>query len=153
MPCTIVVALDGSEGADRALPIAAEEARRHGAKLIVAHAETHAREVELLAGIRRQVDELVRAGLDAELAVEPSMVGDEGQTIVEIARAHDADLIAIATRGRGPFVDLVLGSVTRAVVQRASCPVLVIPPVRTVAADAHTTVDVETAAREPIAPV
>ena len=36
---TIVVGLDGSEGAERALPFAVELARRDNAKIVIAHIE------------------------------------------------------------------------------------------------------------------
>jgi nucleotide-binding universal stress UspA family protein len=41
---TIVLALDGSEGSSRAIPVAEEYARREGARIVVAHARTHALE-------------------------------------------------------------------------------------------------------------
>ena len=52
---------------------------------------------------------------------------DVAQTIVDYAREHGADLIAIATHGHTGFRHLVLGSVAEGVVRRSHVPVLVLP--------------------------
>lgn len=124
---TIVLALDGSEGADRALPIAGEYARRDGARIIVAHARTHAIEPAIEAKLHAQVDELRRAGTETSLIIEDSLMGREADVIADSARAHAGDVIVIASRGRGPWKGAVLGSVTLRLLSLAPCPVLVVP--------------------------
>jgi nucleotide-binding universal stress UspA family protein len=52
---------------------------------------------------------------------------DPGRSIVELARAHHADLILMPTYGGAPFRKLILGSVTEKVLQRAHCPVWTSP--------------------------
>lgn len=49
------------------------------------------------------------------------------RAIVEIAAEANADLIAIATHGRGPVMRALIGSVTDRVIRTATVPVLVVP--------------------------
>jgi nucleotide-binding universal stress UspA family protein len=126
---TIVLALDGSEGADRAIPVAADLARRDGARVVIAHAQTRALETAIHAGLERQVDDLRASGVHADVALAPATIeGREADAIAQIAHDHDADLVVIAGRGRSPFVGAVLGSVTQRLLHVSDVPVLVIPP-------------------------
>jgi nucleotide-binding universal stress UspA family protein len=53
-------------------------------------------------------------------------VGKPAQEIVATAGELKADLIVIATHGRGGFKHLMLGSTTEKVIRQATCPVLVV---------------------------
>jgi nucleotide-binding universal stress UspA family protein len=53
--------------------------------------------------------------------------GDVVDTIVEMAEAHDVDLIVMATAGPKGILDSLRGSVTERVVRRAPFPVLAVP--------------------------
>lgn len=64
-------------------------------------------------------------GVTVDLHVED---GDAGPTILDRALALKADLVVMGTHGRRGFDRLLHGSVTNRVLQRASCPVLTIPP-------------------------
>jgi nucleotide-binding universal stress UspA family protein len=58
------------------------------------------------------------------------VLGIEGvleDAIAEVARARDAGLIAMATRGHDGVVDVLRGSHTERVIREASCPVLSVP--------------------------
>jgi nucleotide-binding universal stress UspA family protein len=53
--------------------------------------------------------------------------GSAASMIIEQALRLPADYIVIGSHGHTVFRDLALGSTTRAVVKRATCPVIVIP--------------------------
>ncbi len=126
---TIVLALDGSDGADRAIPTASALAARDGARVIVAHAQTRALETDINARLAEQIDVLRNAGIDAEVITANSVIdGREADAIAQIAHECAADVIVIAGRGRSPFVGAVLGSVTQRLLHVADRPVLVVPP-------------------------
>jgi len=59
-------------------------------------------------------------------ALELLETGKPATRIVEGARRWPADLIVIASHGRGGIHRLLLGSVADAVIRHASCPVLVV---------------------------
>ncbi|HET7379556.1 MAG TPA: universal stress protein [Gaiellales bacterium] len=135
----IVLAMDASEGAKRALPTAVEMARAERAELVIAHARTHAIEPDIEAELRRQVDELSATGLRVRLEIGDSMFGEEAAYIASVAEAQHADVIVIANRGRSRVAEAVMGSVTLRLLHLAKCAVLVVPahaPVPTQAAPA-----------------
>jgi nucleotide-binding universal stress UspA family protein len=135
---TVVLALDGSEGSKRTIPLAVELARRDNAKVVVAHVEeliagkgggpVHAGEEEFQAEIRKQAEELSAEGIDTEVRMTSVMVGGPAHAIERIAAEANADLIVVGTRGHSPVAGLLLGSVTQRLLHIADCPVLVIPP-------------------------
>jgi nucleotide-binding universal stress UspA family protein len=55
-------------------------------------------------------------------------IGQAKTVILEAAETWQADLLLMGTHGRSGFERVVLGSVTEAMVRRAPCNVLVIPP-------------------------
>lgn len=57
--------------------------------------------------------------------VEP---GSVVETILEVARERQIDLIVMATHGRTGITRAILGSVAADVLPKAPCPVLVVPP-------------------------
>ena len=137
---TIVWATDGSELADRALPYVTELARLHGSKIVAVHANEllHGRyggaplladEPDLREKIEHQVETLRTDGYAAELELATGS-GDVAGLIAKAARSVQADLIVVGTHGHGGFVAAVLGSVARALLHTAWCPVLAIPPAR-----------------------
>lgn len=136
----IVVGIDGSAGASRALEWAITEARLHGARLEVIHAWTFPYSsatpfgpVVIDSGTLEQVaqqelDEAL-AAVDASGLAAPidahTECGSAGAVLIE--RAKDADLVVVGTRGRGGFAGLLLGSVSQQVAQHAPCPVVIVP--------------------------
>jgi nucleotide-binding universal stress UspA family protein len=135
---TIVLALDGSDGSRRAIPLAVELAQRDHAKLVVAHVEEDilgkgggtivANEDEVQAEIRRQAEELSAQGIETTVEMRSVILGGPAHAIEEIAAAADADLIVAGTRGHSPVAGLLLGSVTQRLLHIARRPVLAVPP-------------------------
>jgi nucleotide-binding universal stress UspA family protein len=79
--------------------------------------ESATRGAERAAALAREL------GLDAEplvVAEEPEIPVDE--TLVRLAREHDAQVVAVGAHRRGP----ILGSISRGVVRHAPCPALVV---------------------------
>lgn len=81
---------------------------------------------ELLPYLERIAAELHRRGFETTVSVVSHCQVVQG--ILEYARDHGADLIALTTRGDGGFRRLVLGSVAGGVVHGAVTPVLVFHP-------------------------
>ena len=54
------------------------------------------------------------------------MIGHPAEQIIYRADAYGADLIVVGDRGRSKFARLVLGSVSKHVVEHADRPVLVV---------------------------
>lgn len=82
---------------------------------------------------RVEIDEgektLKEAGEAAEAAGVPYalelVAGDAVDAILEVAKAKDADLIVVGSRGHGAIVGALLGSVSQGVLKRSQQPVLV----------------------------
>jgi nucleotide-binding universal stress UspA family protein len=139
---TIVWATDGSELADRALPLVAELARTHASKIVAVHANELlsgrffggapmlADEDEVCAKIEKQVLGLREAGFDAGVKIESHVRRGTAELIVNAATELEADLIVVGTHGRGPAASTLLGSVAKDLLHLAPCPVLVVNPVR-----------------------
>jgi nucleotide-binding universal stress UspA family protein len=69
-------------------------------------------------------DSVTHAGLPC---VTSSLEGITHRELVRHAQKTNADLIVVGSHERGPILHAVLGSVAERVVQRAGCPVLVVP--------------------------
>lgn len=134
----IVVGVDGSEPAARALRRAVDEARLRDAKLDVVHAVPEPIVVaaawvappphdEVRASALEVIDEMLE-GVSLE-GVDIERVAITGNTASELCGlAKDADMLVVGSRGLGGFKGLLLGSVTQQVVAHAPCPILVVGP-------------------------
>ena len=114
----IVVGYDGSEAAGRALDAAADLVG-YGSTLAVVTVsagppDPSARDAARERLLRRQVD-----------AHYHDLAGEPAEELVRKAEELDADLLVVGRRDRNPL-RVLLGSVSSAVVRRASCDVLVV---------------------------
>ncbi|HEY6279284.1 MAG TPA: universal stress protein [Streptosporangiaceae bacterium] len=74
----------------------------------------------------RAAQKLDDAGIKAHYEVRDTIYGQAAREIVSAARAHDADIIVMGSRGRGDLTGLVLGSTAHKVIYLSDRPVLVV---------------------------
>ena len=81
---------------------------------------------ELYAGhIRYTLDNAIA---DLPMAIEPETELPNGDPVEILARASaDLDLLVCGSRGHGPLGEVVLGSISHALLETVHCPVLVVP--------------------------
>ena len=135
----ILVGVDGSDGSAAALEWAIEEALRSDAELVLVHGWVYPY-VGSRTGVSEPRDEM---RLDAMRTLEAaalrvhelapavpchSIISEESPAKAVIDTAADADLVAVGSRGHGGFAALLLGSVSRTVLQHSPRPVVVVRP-------------------------
>ena len=150
----ILLPLDGSELAERALAPAQAMALAFKARLHLFQALSYAEEFDLMRGteygalseeyISRMLEEvaaaqsgkaaayladkaaaLTAAGVEVVTAYE---TGSPAEKILDYAQAAAIDLIVMSTHGRGGLRRLLVGSVTDRIIRAGDCPVLVVHP-------------------------
>lgn len=137
---TVVVGVDGSESARRAVRWAAQEAVRRGLPLrvVTAFEWVHGEPIghvalgrsyrDIMLGVaRQQLADAVRVAENEQpaLDVQPQLV--VGFPIrVLIAEAQRAELVVIGDRGLGGVTGLLIGSVAVALAAHGECPVVVV---------------------------
>jgi nucleotide-binding universal stress UspA family protein len=82
------------------------------------HQLTHAR-----AALEPAEAEAERVGVEFDSEI---LEGDPVERIIEAARAWDADLVVVGSRGHGAITSAVIGSVSRALIKRSPAPVMVV---------------------------
>lgn len=134
----IIVGVDGSDGAKRALAWAVAEARLRRVEVHAVYAWSYpyfgaAPLVPALVDVEALTAE-AKAMLDGAVAAVPAedvamhahlYEGPAARCLLEAGQ--DAELIVVGSRGRGGFAGLVLGSVSQQVAGHAPCPVVVVP--------------------------
>lgn len=139
----IVVGVDGSRASRAALRWAMDLTQRTGGKVLALATVGLALRTEALAfdgrleplvdhgELQARADELLRSviahelGEDGERVIREATVGDAASTL--LARAEDADLLVVGSRGLGGFERLLLGSVSHHCATHAPCPVVIVP--------------------------
>jgi nucleotide-binding universal stress UspA family protein len=138
----IMVPLDGSDFAVQSLPVAEELARRSGAELVLVGVHPGlppgptGRVPEPLARADREVAEAERQALEREAerlrgeGIEAQAELEEGPVVDTLcARAREsADLVVMATHGRGRLTRFWLGSTADGMVRQCSVPILLVRP-------------------------
>jgi nucleotide-binding universal stress UspA family protein len=145
VPESIVVGLDGSEASSRAADAAADAARHHGLKLVLAcvvpwspYSFATAEENE-----RRSVDKAREEAAARDRVLDPAIDrlstpgnlevagvvrhGHPAETLVTLAREHDAAWITVGRVGQSRVRTLLFGSTPSSLIQLSPIPVLVVP--------------------------
>lgn len=134
----ILVAIDGSQGANRALKTALDLARMADAHLTALAIEgplpAYAATIGEVDEVKRQKDRFFEgvaqdareradeAGVALEVVVR---AGHAAELITEYAREHGADLVVVGHKGHF-LQDYVLGSTADRVAHHAHCPVMIV---------------------------
>jgi nucleotide-binding universal stress UspA family protein len=132
----ILLAVDMSDHARKAVPAAAELAKAGGGSVHVLHVrelyypvpptvvgDSAEEAQELVDGV---VAELKQAGVEADGMVRTSTGGSPASAILEQAREVGAGMVVVGSRGLSDLGGLLLGSVAHKVIQLSACPVLVV---------------------------
>ncbi|HEY1389874.1 MAG TPA: universal stress protein [Ktedonobacterales bacterium] len=145
----VILPLDGSELAERALPYAIGLASAYACSLALVRVIPELTPPLMTLGggasalsnpplTQERAEEEARAYLkkiaerhanDTFAPIETvTMLGTPALRILEFATSHPRSVIVMSTHGHGPLARATLGSVTTATAQDATTPVLVIPP-------------------------
>ncbi len=134
---TIVVGVDGTERSEKAAVVAADIAQKYNARLILVYAydpvpryfgtEIYEEAVAQAIAHGEEVLETTIAKLTEGMDVEQEVLeGPAAQAILNVVRAHEADLVVIGSRGLGEIAALALGSVGHKLIQQSPVPVLIV---------------------------
>jgi nucleotide-binding universal stress UspA family protein len=138
---TIVVGIDGSDGAQEALEFALREAKLRGADLhavaawhstMMAYPGGYVPPIPSTAEWTRMTKKTLDDALDscngAKAGVKVARIVREGQAAnVLVDESEDADLLVVGSRGLGGFRGLLVGSVSQQCAHHAHCPVAIVP--------------------------
>jgi nucleotide-binding universal stress UspA family protein len=131
----VLLAVDGSEYSAKAVPVAAEIAKKSNGEVLV----FHAREYVVARGgsyqpedapdadglVERVKVDVAATGVKMSGRVEPSLEGRAAKAILRAAESEGADVIVMGSRGLSDLAGLLLGSVTHKVIQLSHCTVVV----------------------------
>ena len=129
MERSIVVGLDGSTFAERALPFATAIAERSGARLVLVRAASEETVVEAHDYLRALAAPSRGLGGHGEHPAVDTAAreGEPAAVLLEEGRRRRADLLVLATHGRSGLGRWRYGSVADAVLRHADRPLLLVP--------------------------
>ena len=133
----IVIGIDESDHAKRAMATVTDLAKATGDHVIVVHVQRvgsygrggpipDEREVDAKSFVAAVVADLLGDGVDAEGVAIAANTDRIGQALLGVARQRGAGLVAVGTRGRAGLTALLLGSVAQVIIHESEIPVLVV---------------------------
>ncbi|WP_165774859.1 universal stress protein [Candidatus Viridilinea mediisalina] len=136
---SILLASDGSAAAERACAITASLASSYSASVFIIHAFHKPPNILAEPNYNEQMNERRAAAYNlvddvanrlkqqgVSNVTNAVIEGHASDVILNVIGTHHPDLLIIGARGMSPWRGLVMGSVSLAVTQRATCPVLVV---------------------------
>jgi nucleotide-binding universal stress UspA family protein len=139
----IIVATDGSPGANRAVDAAAKLAKVTGSDLVILTigGNISGEDLRRLASAEGDLTETLETAANKILdharkrarrrgvsAIKlQSGWGDPAEIIIDTIRRENPDLLVVGRRGRGRLSGLLLGSVSQKLTSLAPCKVMVVP--------------------------
>lgn len=139
----VVVGVDGSDISRQATEFAFQEAQARGTKLVAIHTWMDMQVQASLAGLAaaqqewnviedeqtRLLEERIQPYLEEYPDVEVELVIARDRPVRALSdNAVDAQLLVVGSHGRGGFRGMMLGSTSRALLQSAPCPMVVVRP-------------------------
>jgi nucleotide-binding universal stress UspA family protein len=124
----IVIGLDGSEGAARALNWVIDLAEATGAHIVAVHAPVLGANNAMMDAARQELERwcapIGSRAVPHEFRIEP---GDARTALEHVADEAGASLLVVGTRGLGAVRGLLLGSVAGYVARYSTRPIAVVP--------------------------
>lgn len=131
---TILVPVDGSPLAERAVPYAVKLAKAAGAKVALLRVldtlrpgRRAASEPDPRVQLEATAERARAGGAEVETVTRQVYYGDTAAVIVQAAREERAGLIVMSTHGRGSLGRWLYGSVADAVLRTAEVPIALVP--------------------------
>lgn len=125
----LLVAFDDTAAAQRATEFAIERASRTGEAVDVVHVGTDLTESEIRGKIETLV---VDRGVAVTVEVVPTETSDEENVSIaamlgRLLEERDYDVLVMGNEKHGLFYDLTRGSVSEAIIENQTIPILLVP--------------------------
>lgn len=126
----VICGIDLSHASERTAAVAARVARALGCRAAVVHVDDEPPGVASIHRARelRVLEDLVHSHKFPEGTLVRVAGGEPAESLVRVARDHDAQLLVVGSRGLGELRTALLGSVSAELLRTAPCPVVVVPP-------------------------
>lgn len=127
---SVICGIDLSRGSERTAAVAARVARALGCRAAVVHVDDEPPGVASIHRARelRALETLVHKHEFPNGTLVRLAGGERAESLVRVARDHDAQLLVVGSRGLGELRTALLGSVSAELLRTAPCPVVVVPP-------------------------